>query len=136
MNEIIVNKLDSSRLMSRLKLARVNKSCQASDAEKLTQELNRAKLCDPKKIPGDVVTMNSIVRIYIPSMNSRKEIKLVYPEDANLKENKISIFAPIAIALLGYRKGDEVDWTLPGGNKKILIEEILFQPEASGNYDL
>ena len=136
MNEIIVNKLDSSRLMSRLKLARVNKSCQASDAEKLTQELNRAKLCDPKKIPGDVVTMNSIVRIYIPSMNSRKEIKLVYPEDANLKENKISIFAPIAIALLGYRKGDEVDWILPGGNKKILIEEILFQPEASGNYDL
>ena len=97
MNEIIVNKLDSSRLMSRLKLARVNKSCQASDAEKLTQELNRAKLCDPKKIPGDVVTMNSIVRIYIPSMNSRKEIKLVYPEDANLKENKISIFAPIAL---------------------------------------
>ena len=136
MNEIIVNKLDSSRLMNRLKLARVNKSCQASDAEKLTQELNRAKLCDPKKIPGDVVTMNSIVRIYIPSMNSRKEIKLVYPEDANLKENKISIFAPIAIALLGYRKGDEVDWILPGGNKKILIEEILFQPEASGNYDL
>ncbi|SRR5574344_3093253 len=136
MNEIIVNKLDSSRLMNRLKLARVNKSCQATDAEKLTQELNRAKLCDPKKIPGDVVTMNSIVRIYIPSMNSRKEIKLVYPEDANLKENKISIFAPIAIALLGYRKGDEVDWILPGGNKKILIEEILFQPEASGNYDL
>jgi len=136
MNQIIVNTLDSARLMNRLKSARQEKTVHASDAEKLIAELNRALLCAPQEIPADVVTMNSVVRIYIPSMNKRREIQLVYPESANLKENKISIFAPIATALLGYRKGDEVVWNVPSGNIKIIVEEILFQPEATGNFDL
>ena len=133
MNEIIVNKLDSSRLMSRLKLARVNKSCQASDAEKLTQELNRAKLCDPKKIPGDVVTMNSIVRISFLNTNKTTQFQIVYPDQANIKENKISIFSPVATALIGYKAGDEIEWIVPSGLTSIKIEKIIYQPEAAGD---
>lgn len=136
MNTLIVNKLDSKRLKGRLESARINKTCPAKDAEKLEQELGKAALLDPEKIPSDVVTMNSVVRIHIPSMKSRREFKLVYPEEANVKENKISIFAPIATALLGYRKGDVIKWDVPGGLVDILIEEIIYQPEASGDYAL
>lgn len=136
MNEIIVSKVDSGRLINTLKMARQKRTCHVNDAERLMKELERARIADPESIPGDVVTMNSQVRIYIPSMNSTREIKLVYPEDANLKENKISIFAPMATALLGYRKGDEVEWNMPAGNIKIVIEDILYQPEAAGDFDL
>ncbi|MBP7507088.1 MAG: nucleoside diphosphate kinase regulator [Prolixibacteraceae bacterium] len=136
MNEIIVSKVDSGRLLSKLKMARQNKTCHVNDAERLTKELEKAKLTDPESMPGDVVTMNSLVRIYIPSMNVTREIKIVYPEDASLKENKISIFAPMATALLGYRKGDEVEWNMPAGKVSIIIEEILYQPEAAGDFEL
>jgi regulator of nucleoside diphosphate kinase len=61
---------------------------------------------------------------------------LVYPEEANIQENKISIFAPIAMALLGYKKGDIVNWPTPGGKIKIKIEDILYQPEAAGDFHL
>ncbi|HUM88111.1 MAG TPA: hypothetical protein PKV50_01170, partial [Prolixibacteraceae bacterium] len=76
MNEIIVSKIDSNRLINRLKTARQDKTCHALDAEKLTEELRRAILCEPEKIPADVVTMNSKVKVYIPSMNVKKEITL------------------------------------------------------------
>ncbi len=136
MNEIVLSKVDSGRLINTLKMARQNRTCHVNDAERLMKELERAKITDPESIPGDVVTMNSLVRIYIPSMNSTREIKIVYPENANLKENKISIFAPMATALLGYRKGDEVEWNMPAGKVSIIIEEILYQPEAAGDFEL
>ncbi|WP_018341724.1 GreA/GreB family elongation factor [Cytophaga aurantiaca] len=50
--------------------------------------------------------------------------------------NKISIFSAIATALIGYKIGDEIEWCAPAGMTKIKIEEILYQPEAAGDYNL
>ncbi len=55
---------------------------------------------------------------------------------SNLKENKISIFSPIATALIGYKIGDEIEWIVPGGMTKIKIVELIYQPEAAGDFDL
>ena len=63
-------------------------------------------------------------------------VKIVYPQDANLKENKISIFSPIATALIGYKIGDEIEWIVPGGMTKIKIVDLIYQPEAAGDFDL
>ena len=52
------------------------------------------------------------------------------------KENKISIFSPVATALIGYRVGDIIEWIVPAGLTKIKIDEIVYQPEASGDYNL
>jgi regulator of nucleoside diphosphate kinase len=136
MEKIIVSKLDSARLMNLLGQARRDKIGHVSYAEKLLNELNNAKLYAPQKMPSNVVTMHSKVRIFLPTANQHREITLVYPDEANLKENKISIFAPIATALLGYKKGDTVTWTVPGGSMDIVIEDILFQPESAEQYDL
>ncbi len=57
------------------------------------------------------------------------------PDQANIRENKISIFSPIATALIGYRVSDEIEWVVPAGLTRIRIEEILYQPEAAGDYD-
>jgi len=40
------------------------------------------------------------------------------------------------MALLGYRKGDMIEWPVPSGVKKITVDEIIYQPEAAGDYHL
>jgi len=70
--------------------------------EELEVELNRAIIVDADKIPPDVVTMNS--KVYLRDMDAGKDefYQLVYPEDADIEQNKISILAPIGTAILGY----------------------------------
>jgi regulator of nucleoside diphosphate kinase len=61
---------------------------------------------------------------------------LVFPSKANIADNKLSIMAPLGMALLGYRKGDIVKWTVPSGVKKLRVDDIIYQPEAAGDYHL
>lgn len=56
---------------------------------------------------------------------------LVFPRDAHFDEGKISVLAPIGTAILGYRSGDVIEWKVPGGLRKLQVEEILDQPEAA-----
>jgi len=55
----------------------------------------------------------------------------VFPVDADIEAQRISVLAPIGTALLGYRAGDDVQWLTPGGRKSLRIEEVLYQPEAA-----
>jgi len=80
--------------------------------------------------------MNSIVRLSFLNNNKQIQFQIVYPDQANIKENKISIFSPVATALIGYKVSDEIEWVVPSGMTRIRIEEIIYQPEAEGNYDL
>jgi regulator of nucleoside diphosphate kinase len=104
--------------------------------EKLKQELARAYVVDPKDIPEDIVTMNSIVSIKDLDTEEEEIYELGYSGHVTDKKNKISIFAPIGMALLGYRAGDEIEWEVPAGIRRIKIMKVLYQPEAAGHYDL
>lgn len=104
--------------------------------ESLQNELERAHIVEPAAVPHDVVTMNSHVRLKDLDTNDEKVWTLVFPSEANLAEQKISILAPIGTAILGYGAGDAVEWHVPGGIRKLRIEEILYQPEAAGHYSL
>jgi len=136
MTNIIVNRLDYLRILKQIDEARLNKTIDVSEAEKLLHELNSAIILDPDKIPGDVVTMNSVIKISFADSGKQQEFKIVYPNDSNFKEKKVSIFSPIATALIGFRVGDLIEWIVPGGLTKIRIDEIIYQPEASGNFTL
>lgn len=136
MSSIIVNRLDYLRIQKKIAEARQNKTIDVSEAEKLINELNSGIVMDPDKIPGDVVTMNSVVKISFVDVGKQQEFKIVYPNEANFKEKKVSIFSPIATALIGFRVGDLIEWMVPGGLTKIRIDEIVYQPEASGDFTL
>jgi regulator of nucleoside diphosphate kinase len=58
-----------------------------------------------------------------------------FPEEADIRENRISILSPVGTAIIGCRVGDVVDWPVPGGKVRIRIEEVAFQPEAAGAPD-
>lgn len=136
MKKIILNRLDYARIKKSINVAREYKSITEKEAEELLNELNSAKIVDPEDVPSNVVTMNSIVKISFLNNDKQVQFQIVYPDEANLKANKISIFSPIATALIGYQKGDEIEWIVPAGLTRIRIDEIIYQPEASGHYHL
>ncbi len=104
--------------------------------EELEAELNRVIIVDTDKIPPDIVTMNS--KVYLRDMDTGKDefYQLVYPEDADIEQNKISILAPIGTAILGYKVGDVIEWKVPAGVRRLKIKKILYQPEAAKDYHL
>jgi len=136
MDGAIVNRLDFERIKKCISDARYFKSINKVEAERLIHELNSATIVEPESIPANVVTMNSIVKMSFLNNNLQVQFQIVYPDQADLKENKISIFSPIATALIGYKVNDEIEWIVPSGLTKIRIDEIIYQPEAAGHYNL
>ncbi len=102
--------------------------------KQLEIELANAEIVEPKDIPADVVTMNSKVRIKFLDTNEEKIFTLVFPFDADLEQDKLSILAPIGVAIIGYKTGETIEWDFPKGKRQIKIEEIIYQPEREGNY--
>lgn len=106
-------------------------------AEALEEELSRANVISQKEIPNNVVTMNSRVQFFDETTGQASEVTLVYPQDANLSEGRISILAPVGIALLGLSVGQSIDWTMPNGIvKKLKVQGVSFQPESAGKWEL
>ncbi len=136
MSSLIMSRLDYQRIQDCINKARSSSKTGMVDVQKLAGELKSATIVEPKDMPADVVTMNSEVKISFLNNNNSVKFKIVYPEEANMRENRISIFSPIATALLGYRTGMEVEWMVPAGLTKIRIDEIIYQPEAAGDYSL
>jgi regulator of nucleoside diphosphate kinase len=138
MNEktIHITELDHQRLVDLLIDAQSKGYRGSIYLEKLRGELARAQIVLPQEIPGDVITMNS--KVALMDLDTREEeiYTLVYPENANTAEGRVSILAPIGTAMLGYRVGDVFEWEVPAGKRRLKVDKILFQPEAAGNYEL
>ncbi|MCK9228644.1 MAG: nucleoside diphosphate kinase regulator [Syntrophorhabdaceae bacterium] len=132
-SKIFITRHDLERLRT---IIDVHGGPEAPYLEKLKKELRRAVVKEPNKIPGDVVTMNSIVRIKDVKTGEEHSFILVFPSKAGVAGKAVSILAPMGIALIGYREGDVLEWELPTGKVNIQIDEIIYQPERLGNYDL
>jgi len=104
--------------------------------DSLEAELSRGKVVASTEVPQDVVTMNS--RVHLVDLDTQEEMvyTLVFPQDAELSQSKISVLAPIGTAMLGYRVGDTFTWQVPDGVRRLQVKEVLYQPEASGDYHL
>lgn len=105
-------------------------------ANRLLKELNAAKTFSPEKISGNIVTMNSRVLLKEITSGRETEVTVTYPQDADARKQKISVFSPIGVALLGCREGDITSWRVPGGVGRFKVEKVLYQPEAAGDYTL
>ena len=95
--------------------------------KRLLQELKTAKIV--KVLPEDVVCLGSRVEIQEVTTKQRFTFQLVLPGEANMRHNKISVFAPIGVALLGYRVGSIVQWEMPNGLKSFEILEVTHKEQ-------
>ena len=133
--EIYITKFDQERLKRLVMVASEFTYKGPAYIKDLEQEINRAKVVEPKDIPGTAVTMNSTVRMTDMDTDEEMEYTLVFPDDADVDAGKISIMSPIGTAILGYSVGDVIEWRVPRGTCRIRIDEIVYQPEKSGNFN-
>lgn len=91
---------------------------------KLEDTLANARVIDESKIDKSKVQILS--RVTLRNHNNGKEMTytIVAEHEANLREGKLAIGTPIAQALLGKKKGDRVDVTVPAGTIHFEILDI------------
>lgn len=99
---------------------------------RLAAELKRAVVLDCRRVPPDVVTMNSRVQFEDQSTGERREVTIVYPEQAGASTALISVLAPVGTALLGLATGQSILWPFPDGAMHCLrVLKVIHQPEAN-----
>lgn len=128
---ILITKHDLMRLEHLVESARRFQPLNRDHLVRLQEELERATVVANDDIPEDVVTMDSEVRVKDLNTGRIATYKIVFPRDAHVAENRISVLAPLGTALLGYRAGDVIEWEMPAGKKRLKVEAVTYQPEAA-----
>jgi regulator of nucleoside diphosphate kinase len=128
--QILITREDKKRLLR--VLPRLGPEyADREDLALLGEELERAVEVEPVDVPPDVVTLHSTVRVTDLESGAPLDYTIVMPGEANYDAGKISVLAPLGTALLGYRAGDEIEWEVPRGVRRLRIDAVLFQPEAA-----
>ena len=100
--------------------------------ESLEAELELAEVLDPERVPKNVVTMNSTVKLRDLDTNDLETYTLVFPKEADIANDKLSVLAPVGTAILGQRVGDVLRWRVPDGWRRLKVVRVLYQPERAG----
>lgn len=91
---------------------------------RLRTEIKQATVFNDDDLPSDVVSLNTEAKIISSETNKEFIFKVVRPKEADIKQQKVSIFAPISIALLGYQTDDIINWEMPDGIKEFKILNV------------
>ncbi|MGH8092496.1 MAG: nucleoside diphosphate kinase regulator [Chthoniobacterales bacterium] len=131
---IYITTQDQQRLQDLLAETAASGPRQQGDWKALAEELRRAVIVQPNEVLADVITMNSRAELIDLDTNETVTFTLVFPQDAWLDEDRISVLAPIGAGMLGYRVGDEFEWRVPGGVRRMKVAKVHYQPEAAGDF--
>jgi regulator of nucleoside diphosphate kinase len=104
--------------------------CDSELVEKLEDELSRANVVSPHEVPTDLVTMDSEVVYEDTTTGTNRRVRIVYPQDANAEQGKVSVLAPLGSALLGLSVGQTIEWQMPNGKRLLRVISVPYQPEA------
>lgn len=124
-HKLVLSKKDYD-LLTRYVFSRMDPSSgESRNAEQLYNELLEATVYEEEaKLPDDVIRLHSFVRVEEQPSHRQMSFRLVMPEESNLKQGRLSIFAPLAIALIGYRRGQQIEWQMPSGKKTFTIKDV------------
>jgi regulator of nucleoside diphosphate kinase len=129
---IVITEADYERLQRLIEASRRFRQRDAQHLDDLEQELERAIVVKAGEVPHDVVTMNSRVRVKDLNNGRETTYQIVFPGNADVANNRISVLAPIGTGLLGYRAGTTLEWRVPSGIRRLRILAVEYQPEAAG----
>jgi regulator of nucleoside diphosphate kinase len=122
---IYITENDKSKLKKLLSSTAGFREQDKKTLQDLKFELERAIVVDEGLIDDNIIRMNSTVLLKDMQTRAKHMYKLVYPDEANMSENKISILAPIGTALLGFQVGDLIEWNVPAGKRKLKVQGVL-----------
>jgi regulator of nucleoside diphosphate kinase len=127
---------DRHRLFVLVSTAQRRSSLDRARALGLEGDIRGAEVVAPTEAPPDLVTMRTTFRLTDLDSGENGVYTLVYPHEEDPSEGKVSVLAPLGSAVLGHRVGDTVEPPVPDPLRRGRLDEILFQPEAAGCYDL
>jgi regulator of nucleoside diphosphate kinase len=121
---ITISAIDRERLLKLTNSVRLDRRFAPELVMALESELARAHIVPPEDLPLDVVSMNATVWFRDLDSNEMECFTLVYPHEADVNNERISVLAPIGMALLGYRVRDVVEWSVPLGTRRLEIVKV------------
>jgi regulator of nucleoside diphosphate kinase len=130
-HSIIVSDADMDRLGRLVRALKHSLFRDQLQLESLEQTLESAEVIPSERVPRDVIRINSHIRLLDLDTRKNELYTLVFPEHADISTSRISILAPVGIALLGRRKKDIVEVKVPGGIRRLRIEHMLHRKEIA-----
>jgi regulator of nucleoside diphosphate kinase len=134
--KIVITEADHNRLSTLLTSEFAKVISPVEYLEDLAAELQQASIVRPEDVPRNVVTMNSTVTLRDLETREKETYTLVYPEKADIANDRLSVLAPVGTAILGQRVGDELKWRVPAGWRRFKVERVDYQPEREGVFDV
>jgi len=97
-------------------------------AEFLAREVDRATLVDDDGASSNLVTMGKQVVYRDDDTGKTRSVIVVYPDEANLDEGKISVLTPIGAALIGLSVNQSIEFETPTGTTRSLTVMSVRKP--------
>jgi regulator of nucleoside diphosphate kinase len=135
-SQILISDSDEKKLRGLIRGAERSDAEAISLVKKLEVALTRAAVLRSSKMPEDIVTMNSCVRLQDLDSTREEEVWLRFTSGRGTDSKSCPILSDLGVVLLGSREGDVVEWSGPSGKRRSKITEIVYQPERLGNYEL
>ncbi len=95
---------------------------QISDLE---DKVNRAQIIDPAAMSGDKIVFGATVTL-LDDDDKPIKYQIVGQREADAKNGRISYSSPLGKALIGKQVEDEVEVTVPSGDRFYLVNKIEF----------
>lgn len=95
--------------------------------KELESKLSLAQVIDVDKLSGNTVKFGATVTIVNEDTDEESTYQIVGEDEANIRDGKISITAPMARAMISKEVGDVFEVVAPGGAKGYEILEIAFK---------
>ena len=92
----------------------------------ILEEIDRATIHDRRDIPCGIVTMNATVEFIDEGSGAGRTVELVYPGQADIALDRISILTPIGAGLIGLRQGQSIMWPdREGRERKLTVVKVV-----------
>lgn len=114
---IILGKSDADRLAA---LASKVEGSSPALAELLLGELERADVREDNDVPSTTVVMNSYVEFVDEAHGTTRRVQLVYPGEADISAQRVSVLTPIGAGLIGLSPGQTIAWPDREGRERLL----------------
>ena len=90
----------------------------------LEDKLARSEVIDVSKLSGDTVKFGATVTVVDEDTEEKRVWQIVGEPEADAKAGRISITSPLARALVGKKKGAQVEVVTPGGAKAFEVIKV------------
>jgi transcription elongation GreA/GreB family factor len=131
-----ISSLDYLRLINLIYNDVGHQEIPAESIHQLYLMLETAHKVKSDSIAENVVTMNSNVVVKFIRSGETKTVKIVYPDDPNADNASIPVYNPLAISILGHKEHDICFSRNGMAEEPVIIDKILFQPEAHRLFNL